>query len=262
MTDSPPLPRASDTWALFLDVDGTLVEHAPLPDAVRIDPATLQLVGQWHAGTGGAVALVSGRAIAAVDALFAPLHLPVAGLHGVERRDARGNLHIHATAPQALRRAAGVLAAAAARHAGLVFEDKARSLALHYRLAPQLEGYAHETAAAVAAELGEEYELLNGKMMIEVKPAGRNKGAAIEDFLREAPFERRLPVFIGDDTTDEYGFEAVNRAGGHSVKVGAGKTAARWRLTDPQAVRAWLASSAAALGTSTNAPAQSRDGAA
>ena len=261
MSDSPPLPHASDAWAFFLDIDGTLVEFASRPDAVRIDPATLQLVGRLHAGTGGAVALVSGRPIVTVDDLFAPFRLPVAGQHGVERRDARGHLHIHSPAPEALRRAAATLAAATARHTGLVFEDKALSLTLHYRQAPQLEGYVRETVTAVAAELGNGYELLNGKMMIEVKPTGRSKGAAIEDFLREAPFERHLPVFIGDDATDEYGFDAVNRAGGHSVKVGTGATAARWRLNDPLAVRAWLARSAAALGVGANTPRQPRDGA-
>jgi trehalose 6-phosphate phosphatase len=260
MTDSPPLPRASDTWAFFLDIDGTLVEFAPRPDAVRIDPATVQLVGRLHTGTGGAVALVSGRPIVTIDDLFAPLHLPVVGQHGVERRDARGHLHIHSPAPEALRRAAATLAAATARHTGLVFEDKALSLTLHYRQAPQLEGYVRETVTAVAAELGDEYELLNGKMMIEVKPAGRSKGAAIGDFLREAPFEHRLPVFIGDDRTDEYGFGAVNRVGGHSVKVGAGETSARWRLADPQAVNAWLAASATALGIGTGTIAHSRNG--
>jgi trehalose 6-phosphate phosphatase len=258
MTDSPPLPHVSDRWAFFLDIDGTLVEFAPRPDAVRIDPATVQLVDRLHAGTGGAVALVSGRPIVTIDDLFAPLRLPVAGQHGVERRDARGHLHVHSPAPEALRRAAAALAAATARHTGLVFEDKVLSLTLHYRLAPQLESYVRETVAAVAAELGDGYELLNGKMMIEVKPAGRSKGAAIGDFLREAPFERRLPVFIGDDTTDEFGFGAVNRMGGHSVKVGAGETAARWRLADPQAVRAWLARSAAALRIGASARAQSR----
>jgi len=241
MTATLPLPRASDAWAFFLDIDGTLIEHAERPDAVRTDPAVVQLLAGLRAASGGAVALISGRAIAAVDALFTPLRLPVAGLHGIERRDALGKVHSHSFAEAPLRRVAERLAAVVSRHPGLVFEDKGLALALHYRQTPQLKDFVQEIAASVAAELGEEFEVLHGKMVIEIKPGGRNKGAAIEEFLGEAPFRGRMPAFVGDDVTDEFGFTVVNRLGGHSVKVGAGASAARWRLANAEVVRDWLA---------------------
>lgn len=242
MHEMPPRPQPPGRWAFFLDVDGTLLEHVERPDAVRADASVIQLIAGLRAATGGAVALISGRPVAFIDLIFTPLRLPVAGLHGIERRDALGRLHNHhAQAGEPLRLAAGRIADRASRHAGLLFEDKGRSLALHYRQAPQLESVAHEIAAAAAVELGKGFELLRGKMVIEIKPGGRDKGAAIEDFLGEAPFRGLIPAFVGDDVTDEYGFSVVNRLGGHSVKVGAGKTAARWRLADTAAVRDWLA---------------------
>jgi len=240
MSDSLPRPRSTDSWAFFLDIDGTLLEHADRPDAVRADPAVLQLLAGLRAAAGGALALISGRPVADIDALFAPLRFPAAGLHGVERRDALGRLHGHALPEKPLRRAAARLAAFAARHHGLLFEDKGLNLALHYRQAPQLEEAAHGIAAAVVAELGEGIEIQRGKMVIEIKPGGRDKGTAIEEFMAEVPFVGRLPVFVGDDTSDEYGFGNVNRIGGHSIKVGPGPSIARWRLADAAAVREWL----------------------
>ncbi|OGA24364.1 MAG: trehalose-phosphatase [Betaproteobacteria bacterium RIFCSPLOWO2_02_FULL_67_26] len=247
MPDTPPRPQATDSWAFFLDVDGTLFEHADQPDAVRADPAVVQLLAGLRATTGGALALISGRPVASIDALFDPLRVPAAGLHGVERRDALGRLHSHALPEIPLRRAAARLADFAARHAGLIFEDKGLGLALHFRKAPHLEQAANGIAATVAAELGEGFELQQGKMVIEIKPGGRDKGVAIEDFLREPPFSGRTPVFIGDDLTDEYGFSVVNRLDGHAIKVGPGETVARWRLADASAVRYWLAECAVAL---------------
>jgi trehalose 6-phosphate phosphatase len=247
MSERPPLPAASASWALFLDVDGTLLEHAERPDAVRVDPVLGRLLAHLHRATGGALALISGRAVADLDALFAPLVLPAAGQHGLERRDASGRLHLHPFPVPALRRAAARLAEFAAQHAGLFFEDKGRNLALHYRQAPQLAEAARGAAFAAAAELGDGFELQAGKMVIEIKPGGRDKGLAIEDYLREPPFAGRIPVFVGDDLTDEYGFGVINRLGGHSVKVGGGPSAARWRLAGAAEVRAWLERSAAIL---------------
>jgi trehalose 6-phosphate phosphatase len=129
----------------------------------------------------------------------------------------------------------------AREHSGLVLEDKGASVALHYRLAPQLRDAAHERALAAAALLPGEVEVQAGKMVWEIKPVGAHKGMAIDEYMAEAPFRGRLPVFLGDDVTDEDGFHVVNRLGGHSIKVGAGESAARWRLPDPAAARAWLA---------------------
>ncbi len=112
---------------------------------------------------------------------------------------------------------------------------------------PHLKDVVLGIAATVAVELGAGFELLHGKMVTEIKPGGRNKGAAIEEFLEEAPFRGRTPAFVGDDVTDEFGFAVVNRLGGHSVKVGAGETAARWYLKDATAVRNWLVRCAEAM---------------
>lgn len=242
MPDSPPCPSAAGRWAFFLDIDGTLFEHAERPDAVRTDPAVVQLLASLRAATGGAVALISGRPIAFVDSLFSPLRLPAAGLHGIERRDALGRLYSHPAAEKPLRRAADVMSAlAASRHSGLVVEDKGLSLALHFRQVPGLEQEARAIATTVLDELGPEFELMRGSMVFEIKPGGRDKGAAIEEFLVEAPFRGLMPAFVGDDVTDEFGFDVVNGLNGHSVKVGVGATVARWRLADAAAVRAWLA---------------------
>ena len=226
--------------AWFLDIDGTLLDIAAMPAAVHPAPADSRLVTALYAATRGALALISGRSLAGIDRMFAPLKLPAAGQHGIERRDSRGRVHSHPVPEDALRRAASFIRAFAARHEGLVFEDKGASVALHYRLAPQLAGAAHSAVKRAALALGDAVEVQTGKMVAELKPSGRDKGMAIEEFMREAPFKGRVPVFLGDDLTDEQGFEVVNRLGGHTVKIGEGHSAARWRLDDAAAVRRWL----------------------
>jgi trehalose 6-phosphate phosphatase len=238
---SPSAPPYPADCAFFLDIDGTLLEIAETPDAVQTDAADYRLLERLHAAAGGAVALVSGRTLAMIDELFAPLKLPAAGQHGFERRDGQGRRRRHRFDAVRLRPLAAALRQFAAGHPGVVFEDKGASVALHYRLAPELREAAHEKALAAAAMLPGEVEVQPGKMVWEVKPVGAHKGMAIEEFMRELPFRDRLPVFLGDDLTDEDGFQAVNRMGGQSIKVGAGASAARWRLADPAAARAWLA---------------------
>lgn len=234
------LPEPTGDWAFFLDVDGTLLEHAERPDAVRPGEAVFRLLAGLERATGGALALISGRSVPDMDALFAPLRLPVAGQHGVERRDVRGTVHRHASSAAALPGIAARIADFVAHRPGLLLENKGNSLALHYRLAPQFASAAQAAVREAARRLGEGFEVLGGKMVVELKPSGRDKGSAIEEFMREPPFRGRKPVFIGDDTTDEYGFGVVNRLGGESVKVGPGPSAARWRIADAPAVRAWL----------------------
>jgi trehalose 6-phosphate phosphatase len=234
------MPPYSERWALFLDIDGTLLDIARTPDSVAADARKLELLEKLRDAAGGALALISGRPVSNIDRLFAPLRLPLAGQHGVERRDAAGRVHREPVDATRLRRAAAPIRAFAESHRGLVFEDKGYSVALHYRLAPLQREPARELVEAAAAELGSAFEVQHGKMVVELKPAGRDKGIAIEEFMREPPFSGRLPVFIGDDVTDEHGFRAVNRLGGHSVKVGEGESCARWRIGDAPAVRAWL----------------------
>jgi trehalose 6-phosphate phosphatase len=150
----------------------------------------------------------------------------------------------------ALQKARRRFEALAAKHPALVLEDKGVNLALHFRAAPQLRAEVQDAARALAAGLGGEFEVQLGKMVVELRPSGKDKGVAIAEFLDEPPFKGRTPVFVGDDLTDEFGFALINRVGGHSVKVGEGESAARWRLPDSAAVRAWLAAFVARTGES------------
>lgn len=234
------LPPPARSWAYFFDIDGTLVDIAESPAVISVDSGLRERIEQLHRSAGGAVALISGRAITDIDGFFPGARLPAAGQHGAERRDAAGRLSRQELAPARLDEARRRLTEAAAQHTGLLFEDKGLSLALHYRGAPRLAGFAHRLARTLQARIGREYCVLAGKRVVELKPAGRDKGAAVLEFMREEPFRGRTPVFIGDDVTDEFGFTAVNRLGGYSVKVGPGRTAAHWRLANVGAVRAWL----------------------
>jgi trehalose 6-phosphate phosphatase len=234
----PPFER---NWAFFLDLDGTLLEIADTPDAVDADYGELVLVGHLSRAAGGAVAMISGRSLERLDEILAPLVVPAAGQHGAERRDARGVRHRYRFPANVLRPVAVGIRRFASTHKGLVFEDKGASVALHYRLAPQLAAAAHAKVREAAGPLGNQVEVQGGKMVVELKPAGCDKGKAIAEFMREPPFAGRVPVFLGDDVTDEYGFRVVNAMGGHTIKIGEGESAARWRLEHPAAARAWLA---------------------
>lgn len=237
---SRSLPPASIEWAYFFDIDGTLVDLAESPSDVQPDRDLRRLVADLFAQGGGAVALISGRSLTDIDRLFPRVQLPAAGQHGLERRDATGRLHLHPSAAESLDAIRVELREATARHPDLLLEDKGLSLALHFRRAPHLAGFAHRLMRSMQNRLGDEYCVQPGKRVVELKPAGRDKGVAILEFMQEVPFQRRTPVFLGDDATDEYGFDMVNSMNGHSVKVGPGATAARWRLGDVLAVRAWL----------------------
>jgi trehalose 6-phosphate phosphatase len=234
------MPPYAANWAFFLDIDGTLLDIEGHPDHVRIGGAELDLVDGLHRATGGALALVSGRPLAGIDVLFDPLKLPIAGQHGAERRDGDGRRHRHQFPVEALHRAATPVRKFVARNEGLIYEDKGASVALHYRLAPQLEAAARRVVENAVKSAGGAVEMQVGKMVFELKPAGCDKGKAIEQFLSDAPFVGRTPVFLGDDVTDEFGFRVVNRLKGHSIKIGAGTTDARWRLANPAAAKAWL----------------------
>lgn len=220
--------------ALFLDFDGTLVDIASHPLAVVVPPGLPDTLGRLRDLLAGAVAVVSGRPIQQIDRFLAPLVLSVAGVHGAERRRANGTLAWQAVQPmESVEAAAQALARA---HPGLVVESKRGSVALHYRQAPQLEALCLATLQA-AVEQVPGLTLLCGKRVVEAKPSCTSKSQAIEAFLKEAPFRGRLPMFVGDDVTDESGFASVQRRGGIGVKVGPGPTAARERVADPRAMR-------------------------
>ena len=235
----PALDPAST--CLFLDVDGTLVEFGPTPDAVKVDQALLHLLVAAERACGGAVALISGRSLAQLDALFAPHRWPAAGLHGLERRDAAGHLHLHG--PEQLPAAiVDELRAIARRHPGLLLEEKGRAVALHYRNAAELGDCLTRRVNALTASHGtDELHVQPGDYVLELKPSGITKAHAIDAFMDEPPFRGRTPVFAGDDLTDLHGFDAVESHGGIAIAVGPRVTAAR-QLASPAELRAWLAS--------------------
>ena len=204
--------------ALLLDVDGTLIDIGPTPFEVDVSDTLKQSLAHLLKLTGGAVALVSGRPIRDLDRLFAPLMLPAVGGHGAEMRLGQGAAASRAAdLPPALRER---LITAVNPHSGLEYEDKGYSVALHYRRAPDHEKRLHEhVAASRAAFPDEKTEVLPGKMMIEVKRPGIDKGAGIRELMRHAPFAGRIPVFVGDDVTDEAAFAAMPGLGGLGFSV-------------------------------------------
>ncbi|MGF6275194.1 trehalose 6-phosphate phosphatase [Massilia sp. UYP11] len=233
---------ATPGCALFLDFDGTLVDIAPRPDQVVVTPELLTSLAALQQRLSGRLAIVSGRPVAELDRLLAPLALPAAGVHGMERRGADGVLRQLPTPDFTVVRTRAH--ALAARHPALWVEEKHGALALHYRQAPELQALCVETMAdAVRGSLG--LLLMEGKMIVEIKAAGVSKGTAVRDFLAEAPFLGAVPLFIGDDTTDEAGFDHVQRIGGIGLKVGPGPTVASCRIASSQAVRDALALAAA-----------------
>ncbi|HLO63184.1 MAG TPA: trehalose-phosphatase [Azonexus sp.] len=241
MSPLPVPPPARREWAYFLDFDGTLLELAPTPDAIVVDAALPVLLDDLRIACGGALALVSGRALTDLDR-----HLPLpalikAGQHGLERRDAEGLLHRHA-APQQAKQAIRVgLLPFIAAHPALLLEDKGLTLALHYRQAPELAAEAHSLLQQLVDAGDHGLMVQPGKSVLEIRPAGIDKGTTLVDYLNEPPFRGRRPVFVGDDRSDEHAFQLVNDRSGISVGVGAGTINARYRLPGVAAVRAWLA---------------------
>lgn len=226
-------------WAVFLDVDGTVLKIAPTPDAVEVSDSLRHVLDKLRPLLGGALALVSGRTIADLDYLFAPLHLPTAGLHGQERRDARGKVH-REDKRAALEDIKATLEDFASNHAGVLIEDKTHAVAVHYRQAPKAKRKLRAEVQRLV-EARADLQILDGKMVFEIRPRGIDKGTAIKAFLAEPPFVGRQPIFLGDDVTDEDGFAFVNSKGGHTIRVGGrGKTAARFRLPNVTAVIEWL----------------------
>lgn len=238
----PPLLTA--TAALYLDFDGTLADFALHPDDVVVREPLPELLLALRERLGGAVAVLTGRPLAAVDAMLGPARLPGAGLHGAELR-----AHGAPAAPMPDVPAAAPLARSlAARFAAdprVLVEDKGVAVALHYRRAPARE--AECIAAMRELAPADVFEVLAGNHVVEARPRGRDKGAALRALAAAAPFAGRAPVFVGDDVTDEDGFRAAQELGGHGVKVGAGETSARYRIEAVGQVHDWLRASLAAL---------------
>jgi trehalose 6-phosphate phosphatase len=233
------LPPPSLEWCLFLDVDGTLIELTDSPFDTYADDGLKALLAEVAERLGGAVALVSGRSIEYLDALFAPLRLPAAGLHGIERRKATGVMHGASFVDSQLDRARTALTALVQAHPGTLLEDKGRTIAVHFRMAPQAEPAVQAAMRAVAAQLGTNYHIQGGNMMLEIKPRGFAKSSAIKAFMQEPPFSGRRPVFVGDDLTDQDGFKTVEDQGGISIAVGD-RVHGQFHVENAASVRDWL----------------------
>jgi trehalose 6-phosphate phosphatase len=227
--------------AILLDIDGTILDLAPSPQQVWVPTGLRRTLARLKALTDGAVALVSGRPLHDIDLIFSPLELAAIGGHGAEFRATAGAEPVLRAQPlpAALKRK---LASVTELGPGILAEDKGYSLALHYRLAP-------DKAAAVRAAIDEicaaappgTVEILPGKLVVEIKPAGINKANAVCDLMDCAPFKNRNPIFIGDDTTDEPVFGIISQFGGLGFSVGRVVPDVNGHFDTPESVRSWLA---------------------
>jgi trehalose 6-phosphate phosphatase len=230
-----------DVCALFLDIDGTLLEIAPTPEAVIVPPGLADLVGGLTSRLKGAVAIVTGRPIDDVDRFLQPLLPVAAGVHGAEfRNEPGGRVELHAELLDP-----GVLAAVrrlADDQAGIIIERKLTSIAVHYRLAPSAGPRLEGALEQILAEGPDHLILCRGRKVFEVVPRYISKGSALARFMERDPFRGRRPVMIGDDLSDQSAFEAAVRLGGVGLKVGGERFGpAEADFSGPSAVRAWLA---------------------
>lgn len=231
--------------SLFLDFDGTLVDLAPTPDAIQVSSALRELLARLHYCLNGRVALLSGRSIDDLLGHLHPVTLAMAGSHGLERTHLDNEI-IASPAPAGLSEAVHVLRALQDRYSGVLVEEKPFGVALHFRLAPEAEEACRFAATEVANQTG--MVVQPGKMVFELKPSSGTKGGALRAFMAEPPFATTRPVFLGDDLTDEHGFEAAKDLGGAGVLVGAEReTAAIYRLSGIRAARDWLSAACEAL---------------
>jgi trehalose 6-phosphate phosphatase len=237
----PPDLRDLSRSAILLDVDGTLLDIALTPQAVHVPDSLRPSLAAVRERVGGALALVSGRLISNLDALFAPLRLPVIGGHGAELRPHGEGDTIDQRAyalETGLRRE---ITAIAERHEGVLIEDKGSSIALHYRTAPkQGLGLVHDIKHALEARNDPSIELLNGKAVLEIKHRGYNKGTGVRELMSFAPFNGRRPIYIGDDKTDEFAFAVMPEFDGMAVSVGRRISWVEHCIDSPAKVRAWL----------------------
>jgi len=228
--------------AILLDVDGTLLDIASTPDAVKVPASLIETLAKVRDATGGAVALISGRPLAELDRIFVPLSLAVIGGHGAEvRLEARGGRDERQADPieDNLRQR---LVNIGKVTPGVLVEDKNYAIALHYRLAPDVERVLYKEVADICAHTTQQgLHVLQGKSVIEVKSSHFNKGTAVRDLMAHSPFKGRRPIFIGDDVTDEDVFPVLPEFGGIGLPVGRAMEGVAQAFASPGDVRAWLA---------------------
>ncbi|MET3924391.1 trehalose-phosphatase [Devosia sp. 2618] len=233
-------PHAPVQLAIFTDFDGTLVELAETPDSIDVPVSLAHELERTVRELDSAFAVLTGREISDIDRFLAPLHLPIAGAHGTQRRRADGFVEgVDPAAIDAANHIADAIRPLTAAHPGLLLETKEGAVALHFRQSPDLQDAVMLAMQEAVSEV-DGFTLVPGKMVIEARSKGVNKGDALRAFMREEPFLGRTPIFIGDDVTDEDGFIAAQDLGGVGIKLGQGTTAARMRIADVASVRALI----------------------
>lgn len=235
------LPPAKE-MVLFLDIDGTLLDFAATPSGVHVPETLIDNLIDLRLVLEDALAFVSGRMLEDVDSLFSPLRMPGAFSHGGEFRYPDFRVVRQLADSERVEEALTRARTWSYQHPGVIVETKGDALALHYRRAPAHETAVRQFAHELLELLGKDYHLLEGNAVVEIKPGDRSKGHAICELLRRPQWSDRVPVFLGDDVTDEDGFKVVNAMGGISIKVGEGETQAISCLPGPRAVRQWLRS--------------------
>jgi trehalose 6-phosphate phosphatase len=237
---APPDKLEPSKLALFLDVDGTLLDIEDHPAGVRAEPALIRLLTSLSAETGGALSLISGRPVGDVDRIFAPARFAAAGAHGAELR-LQPDAPVTSTQWSLPAEVLEEMRTFAASDPGLLLEEKLGGVSLHFRRAPELEAQCTELVQRLLPEIDKDFRLIAGKMVFEFAPREHHKGAAIAEMMQREPFAGRRAVFVGDDVTDEDGFRAVNAMGGVTIHVGSNRDSeARYSLPDVAAVRHWL----------------------
>jgi trehalose 6-phosphate phosphatase len=235
-------PKANGAVAVFLDVDGTLLDFAQRPDSVITPPGLVSALAAAERRLGGALALVSGRPLAELDQIFAPLRLRASGVHGAQMRFEPGGSVSKLAAAEPLplslwERVLGVMSL----FPGTIAENKAFSYAIHYRLAPWSEGPLREAIQAIVdEEKPDSIEIMDAHFALELKRPGADKGQAIRSFLSTPVFSGRTPIFLGDDTTDQSGFAYVSSVGGFGFAVTEMRPGAVGVFEGPSAVRDWI----------------------
>jgi trehalose 6-phosphate phosphatase len=232
------MPPVSGNTALFLDIDGTLLDLARTPDQVKVPGELLRVLEKLDHQLHGALAFVSGRSLESIDRLFAPFRPAAIGAHGGEIRGINGEIARIAPLPDSIRE---IFAGLAEHIPGLLLEDKRCALALHYRLAPEalpVLTSAMERHARLFAD--EKVHILHGKAVIEARPRGIDKGSAVVELARQKPFKGRAILFGGDDTTDLDVFRILPQLGGRGFSVGKRFPGAEHVFETPRAVRQWL----------------------
>jgi trehalose 6-phosphate phosphatase len=242
------LPSPRPDWALFLDIDGTLIEHADHPEGVTIPKDLPDRLTAAQTALDGAVALISGRTIDWMDRKFAPARLAASGQHGAEVRLAPDAPAVPIPMPKWRAPLEAALKRDLDSWPGVFIEHKPLSLAVHFRAVPEFGDAVMERVMALGRGLDDRVQFLHGRYVIEVREAGHHKGTAVTTLMNTAVFTGRTPVFLGDDVTDEDGFAAVRDMGGIAIAVGPRATGqADFHMSGPTRVRAWLAALPAQL---------------